>query len=80
MIYLSFKDMEAVSWGLLLIPVVVLVTSYFLGYVQPVTAATVSSSAATPAASNCTPAPTISNPEAVVTARKLVSDAQLCNA
>jgi hypothetical protein len=81
MIYLSFKDMEAVSWGLLLIPVVVLVTSYFLGYVQPVSAATLSSLAtSTPAASNCEAAPTISNPEAVVTARKLVSDAQLCNA
>ena len=81
MIYLSFKDMEAVSWGLLLIPVVVLVTSYFLGYVQPVSAATLSSLAtSTPPASNCEAAPTISNPEAVVTARKLVSDAQLCNA
>ena len=31
MVYLSFKDMELVSWGLLLIPTVVLITCYFLG-------------------------------------------------
>ena len=80
MIYLSFKDMEAVSWGLLLIPIVILVTSYFLGYVQPATATVMSSLATSPPpASNCEAAPTISNPEAVVTARKIVADANLCN-
>ena len=31
MVYLSFQDMEIVSWGVLLIPVTVLMICYFLG-------------------------------------------------
>lgn len=83
MVYLSFKDMEIVSWGLLMIPVVILVTSYFLGYVAPATmvAAPAPDVAASvsPAPTNCAPAPTISNPATIATARKLVSDSGMCN-
>jgi hypothetical protein len=86
MVYLSFKDMEIVSWGLLLIPVVVLVTCYFLGYVAPakivaaVASATANAAASvSPAPTNCAPAPTISNPEAIATAQKIVSDSGMCN-
>lgn len=31
MIYLSFKDLEIVSWGVLLVPLTVLIICYFLG-------------------------------------------------
>ena len=82
MVYLSFKDMEIVSWGLLLIPVVVLVTCYFLGYTSPAKVAAAISAVASPspAATNCAPAPTISNPETVATARQIISDNHMCNA
>lgn len=82
MVYLSFKDMEIVSWGLLLIPVVILVTSYFLGYVEPakmVAAAADVAASVSPAPTSCAPAPTISNPAAVATARKMVADSGMCN-
>ena len=79
MVYLSFKDMELVSWGLLLIPLVVLVTSYFLGYnssssvVSPAVPVT-----AVPAAS-CETKPTISTPASISAASKIISDNNLCN-
>ena len=83
MVYLSFKDMEIVSWGLLMIPVVILVTSYFLGYVAPATmvaaAAPDVAASVSPAPTNCAPAPTISNPATIATARKIVSDSGMCN-
>jgi hypothetical protein len=77
MVYLSFKDMELVSWGLLLIPVVVFVTCYFLGYAKPTKIASVPYPAVP--STTCQPAPTISNPEASITAHKIISDNQLCN-
>lgn len=78
MVYLSFKDMELVSWGLLLIPVVVLVTCYFLGYKSPPKAATAVPTAVT-APTSCDPNSTISTPESVSTASKIISDNNLCN-
>lgn len=86
MVYLSFKDMELVSWGLLLIPVVILVTCYFLGYTSPSkkkeTAATaITGITETPAATTkCDPNPKISTPESISIASKIISENDLCNA
>jgi hypothetical protein len=83
MVYLSIKDMELVSWGLLLIPVVVLVTCYFLGYTSPtkktetgITEITETTAATT----NCDPNPKISTPESISIASKIISENDLCNA
>ena len=78
MVYLSFKDMELVSWGLLLIPVVILVTSYFLGYTSE--SKTVRATPVAPVVpSSCATNPKISTPESISTASKIISDNNLCN-
>jgi hypothetical protein len=82
MVYLSFKDMELVSWGLLLIPVVVLVTCYFLGYSSTTAAKSVPAVPAVPAAPaapvSCDPNPKISTPESISIASKIISENKLC--
>jgi hypothetical protein len=85
MVYLSFKDMELVSWGLLLIPFVVLVTSYFLAYKNSsdsvsMTASTApTASAVTAVTASCETKPTISTPASISAASKIISDNNLCN-
>ena len=73
--------MELVSWGLLLIPVVILVTSYFLGYTSPTAAKAVPAVPAAPAAApvSCDPNPKISTPESISVASKIISENDLCN-
>lgn len=62
MLYLSFKDMEIVSWGLLLIPLVVLITCYFLGRTVKTSTSTAVPAAQSSAATNAAPAQTVSTP------------------
>ena len=69
--------MELVSWGLLLIPVVILVTSYFLGYTGP-TQAKVAPPPPPAAPVSCDPSPKISTPESISIASKIISDNNLC--
>ena len=73
--------MELVSWGLLLIPVVILVTSYFLGYTSPTAAKAAPAVPAPPAAApvSCDPNPKISTPESISVASKIISENDLCN-
>jgi hypothetical protein len=89
MTLLSFKDAEFVSWGLLLIPFVVLIICFILGNTgtPTVTAPKAAPSAdSAPAAAapvapvSCgTPAPVIASPEAISTANQIISDNHLCN-
>lgn len=84
MVYLSFKDMELVSWGLLLIPTVVLITCYFLGKTSssvtkspaPVPSPVVPTPA--PIISSCS-APTIASPESLATAKTVIDSNNMCN-
>ena len=84
MTYLSFKDMEIVSWGLLLIPVVVLITCYILGRSSSTSAPNVPVNpiAPTPAAPtmpvSCQ-ASTIATPAAMSAASSLISSNNLCS-
>ena len=81
MVYLSFKDMELVSWGLLLIPLVVLIICFFLGNTTTGKTAMPPAAAAAPVSPvSCgTPAPTIATPAAISTANQIISDNHLCN-
>lgn len=79
--------MELVSWGLLLIPLVVLIICFFLGNTDAgKTAMTPAAPPPPPAAAapvspvSCgTPAPTIATPAAISTANQIISDNHLCN-
>jgi len=87
MLVLSFKDAEFVSWGLLLIPLIVLIICFVLGNTgTPTAAPTAAPPTAAPAAAapvspvSCgTPAPIIASPEAISTANQIISDNKLCN-
>jgi hypothetical protein len=84
MVYLSFKDMELVSWGLLLIPTVVLITCYFLGAVgsskkEPAPPSPDTAPVLPTAHSSCQPASNINTPDAI-TAKKIVAENNLCAA
>lgn len=80
MVYLSFKEMELVSWGLLSFPIVILTISYFLANDKPIGKATeLPSSNSSSCSSSSTPAPSISTPEAIATARQIVSENHMCN-
>jgi len=83
MTYLSIKDMELVSWGLLLIPVVILITCYILGRTVPESTKPspigITAPIATASPASCTPL-TISTPESLSTASKIISNNNMCNA
>ena len=79
MVYLSFKDMELVSWGLLLVPLVVLVTCYFLAYKNSSDSVSVTAPTAPAASASCETKPTISTPASISAASKIISDNNLCN-
>ena len=80
MLYLSFKDMELVSWGLLLIPLVVLIISFFLANTGTSTGVLAPPAAAPVSPVSCgTPAPTIATPAAFSTANQIISENNLCN-
>jgi amino acid transporter len=83
MVYLSFKDMELVSWGLLLIPIVVLIPCYFLGVVGSSDKNTTHTPDTAPvlptAPTSCQTTSDINTPDAM-TAKKIVADNNLCAA
>ena len=79
MVYLSFKDMELVSWGLLLIPLVILISAYFLGYKSPTNPASAITPVSTVAPTSCQQPPTISTPESISAANKIISENNLCH-
>ena len=86
MVYLSFKDMELVSWGLLLIPVVLLVLCFILGNTgtakpaaSPADEHAAYPALTAPVSCGSPPTPTIATPEAISTANQIISDNNLCN-
>ena len=81
MVYLSSIDMELVSWGLLLIPVVILITCYFMGYKsssKPVIPAITVATPPPPPSTGCQSTPTLSTPESIATASKIIAENDLC--
>ncbi len=74
--------MELVSWGLLLIPLVVLIISFFLANTgTPTSTGARAPPAAVPVSPvSCgTPAPTIATPAEFSTANQIISENNLCN-
>lgn len=71
--------MELVSWGLLLIPLVILITAYFLGHKGPITSTAVTAVTAAAAPTSCQQPPTISTPESISAANKIISENNLCH-